>query len=123
MKKLWIIKLMMLFLYCIPFAFLAINGDANSGTMSFYGLMIVSFILLCWIALKTRNISIIFIGNILSSVSSYVIAKLSGLKPLGEYFKPFTSYNLIIAVSVVSILIHTIIVLIYLSKCKTKDIK
>ena len=123
MKKLWIIKLMMLFLYCIPFAFLAINSDANSGTMSFYGLMIVSFILLCWIALKTRNISIIFIGNILSSVSSYVIAKLSGLKPLGEYFKPFTSYNLIIAVSVVSILIHTIIVLIYLSKCKTKEIE
>lgn len=118
MKKLFIIKVILLILYCIPFAFLSVNGDANLGTILFYLLMIASFILLCWVALKTRNIVIIFIGNILSLISSYISAKFTGLEALGDYFKPFTSYNIIVAISVISIVIHIIIVFIYLKNHK-----
>jgi len=54
----------------------------------------------------------------LSFGSSYAVAKLSGMEPMGHYFKPFTSYGLIIVISVVAIIVHTIIVLIYRSKKK-----
>lgn len=50
--------------------------------------------------------------------SSYAVAKLSDMEPMGHYFKPFTSYGLIIVISVVAIIVHTIIVLIYRSKKK-----
>ena len=34
--------------------------------MLFYGVMIAGFALLCWGALKTSNVAIIYIGNVLS---------------------------------------------------------
>ena len=92
MKKSWIIRALLLVAYCVPFAFLSVNGDATSGTMLFYGVMIAGFALLCWGALKTNNVSVLYIGNVLSFVSSYAVAKLSGLEPMGHYFKPFTSF-------------------------------
>ena len=118
MKKSWSIRALLLIAYCIPFAFLAVNGDATSGTMKFYGIMFCVFAFLCWIAIRTKNILNLYIGNILSFVSSYVFAKLSGLEPMGEYFKPFTSYDLILAISVLAVVIQTIIVLIYRAKKK-----
>ena len=84
--------------------------------MLFYGVMIAGFALLCWGALKTNNVPVIYIGNVLSFSSSYAVAKLSGLELMGHYFKPFTPYGLIIAISVVAIIVHTIIVLIYKAK-------
>lgn len=112
MKKTTLIKILLLIAYCVPFAFLSVNGDATSGTMLFYGVMIACFVLLCWGAIKTSNVPILYIGNVISFASSYGIAKLSGLEPMGHYFKPFTSYGLIIAISVVAIIIQTVIVLI-----------
>lgn len=116
MKKSWIIKALLLIAYCVPFAFLAVNGDATSGTMLFYGVMIAGFALLCWGVLKTNNVAVLYIGNVLSFVSSYAVAKLSGLEPMGHYFKPFTSYSLIVAISIIAIVVQTIIVLICAKK-------
>ena len=75
----------------------------------------------CVGALKTNIVVVLYIGNILSFLSSYAVAKLSGLEPMGHYFKPFTSYGLIIAISVVAIIVHTIIVLIYRAKKKANS--
>ena len=118
MKNSWIIRAVLLIAYCIPFAFLSVNGDATSGTMLFYGVMVAGFALLCWGALKTNNVAVLYIGNILSFVSSYAATKLSGLEPMGHYFKPFTSQSLVVAISVVVLIVHTIIVLIYRAKNK-----
>ena len=112
MKKTTLIRILLLIAYCVPFAFLSVNGDATSGTMLFYGVMIAGFVLLCWGAIKTNNVAILYIGNVISFASSYGVAKLSGLEPMGHYFKPFTSYGLIIAISIVAIVIQTVIVLI-----------
>lgn len=112
MKKTTLIRILLLIAYCVPFAFLSVNGDATSGTMLFYGVMIAGFALLCWGAIKTSNTAILYIGNVISFASSYGVVKLSGLEPMGHYFKPFTSYGLIIAISVVAIIIQTIIILI-----------
>lgn len=112
MKKTTLFRILLLIAYCVPFAFLSVNGDATSGTMLFYGVMIAGFALLCWGAIKTNNVAILYIGNVISFASSYGVAKLSGLEPMGHYFKPFTSYGLIIAISIVAIVIQTVIVLI-----------
>ena len=116
MKKAWVVKILMLIAYCVPFAFLAVNGDATSGTLLFYGVMVAGFVLLLCGALKTNNIAILSLGNLLSFASSYTVAKLSGLEPMGHYFKPFTSYSLIVTISIVAIIVQTIIVLIYAKK-------
>lgn len=116
MKKDWIIRVFLLTAYCVPFAFLSVNGDATSGTILFYGVMIAGFALLGFGALKTNNVTVLYIGNVLSFVSSCAAAKLSGLEPMGHYFKPFTSHSLIVAISVAVLIVHTIIVLIYAAK-------
>ena len=113
MKKQWTIRALLLIVYCVPFAFLSVNGDATSGTMLFYGVMIAGFALLCWGALKTNNVAVLYIGNGLSFLSSYTAGKLSGLEPMGHYFKPFTAHSLIVVISVVVLIVHTIIVLFF----------
>lgn len=110
MKKSWLIRALLLTAYCVPFAFFSVKGDITSGTMVYYGVMIVSFVILYRCALKTDNVPIIFIGNILSFISSYLTAKLSQLDPMEWYCKPFTSHSLIVAISVASLIIHAIIV-------------
>lgn len=121
MKKTGLVRILLLIAYCVPYVFLSVNGDAISGTMLFYGAMVIGFSLLCWTAIKTKNIAVLFVGNVISFVSSYVFAKLTGLEPMGQYFKPFTSYALIVAISIVAIIIQTVIVLIYVTKKKRSD--
>ncbi|MBR5508671.1 MAG: hypothetical protein IKV59_01310 [Lachnospiraceae bacterium] len=116
MKKAWSMKMLFLIAYCIPFAFLSVNGDAVSGTMLFYGIMIAVLGLLLLGILKTNNITILYLGNVLSFVSSYINAKLSGLEPMGHYFKPFTSYSLMVVISVAAVVVQTMIVLFYVKK-------
>ena len=72
MKKAWVVKILMLITYCVPFAFLAVNGDATSGTMLFYGIMVAGFVLLFCSALKTNNVAVLYLGNLLSFASSYI---------------------------------------------------
>lgn len=83
MKKAWTIKALLLIACCIHFAFLSVNGDATSGTMLFNELMIAGFAFLCWGALETNNVAVLYICNILSFISSYVVAKLHELEPMG----------------------------------------
>ena len=111
-----LIKILLLVAYCVPYSFLAVIGDAISGTMLFYGVMIVALIVLSILSIKTRNAWIVFIGSILSGASSYLTASLSGLEPMGHYFKPFTSHSLITTVSIVVFVVQAIIVLICLAK-------
>lgn len=73
MRKAWTIRVFLLSAYYIPFAFLLVNGDATSGTMLFYRLMIAGFAFLCCGALKTNNIAVLYIGNILSFISFYAV--------------------------------------------------
>ena len=87
------------------------NGDAAFGTILFYGVMIVGFAILYLEALKTNNVAVLYIGNILSFISFYEVAELHGLESMGQYFKPFTSYSLIVALSIVAIVCQTIPVL------------
>ena len=116
MKKTWIWRVCLLIAYCVPFSFLCVNGDASSGTMMYYGVMIAGLALLCWGALKTNNVPVLYVGNALSLASSYAVAKLTGLDPMGYYFKPFTAYSLIVTISVVALVVQSIIIGICVKK-------
>ena len=110
MEKKWLIRMLLLIAYCVPYAFLSINGDANSGIMIFYGVMVVAFFLLCFVSIKTKNIAIIFIGNIFSFVFSYICVMLGDLEAKAWYFKPFTAQSLLIAISIAATIMQMIVV-------------
>ena len=118
MKKTWLIRVLLLIAYCVPYAFLAINGDATSGTMLFYGVMVATFSLLCWSSIKTNNMMIVFIGNVISFLSSYIVALSSDLEAMAWYFKPFTAQSLLITISVVVTVIQVIAVIVYKVKIR-----
>lgn len=113
MKNRRLIRICLLITHCVPFSFLSVNGDASSGTMVYYGVMIAGFALLCWGTPKTHNVPILYIGNAVSLISSYAVAKLSNLDPMGYYFKPLTAYSLMVTISVVALIVQTCIVLRY----------
>ena len=116
MKKNGLVRILLLIGYCVPYALLSINGDATSGTMLFYGVMVVAFALLCWGSIKTNNMAIVFIGNALSFVSSYIIAMFGDLEAMAWYFKPFTTQSLLIVISIVATVIQAIVIVV----CKAK---
>ena len=118
MEKKWLIRILLLLAYCVPYAFLSINGDANSGIMIFYGVMVVAFFLLCFVSIKTKNIAIIFIGNIFSFVFSYICVMLGDLEAKAWYFKPFTAQSLLMVISIVVTIIQVSAVIGYMKKNK-----
>ncbi len=115
MKK-WIIRIALLLFYCVPYVFLAMNGDATSGTMLFYGLMIVAFYLLCFISKKTDNKNIVIVGNICSVISSLVFRNTFRTEKWDWYFKPLTDVELLIVVSAIAFIIQMIIAFKHKSK-------
>lgn len=122
MKKRRIAQAALLTAYCVPFAFLAVSGDAAFGTMLFYAVLLLGFALLGWLALKTGSPALLFPGSLLSSACSCVAAKLTGLAPMGEYFKPLTSYSLIAAISIAAVAIHGVAALL-LTKRKRAGVR
>ena len=84
--------------------------------MLLYAAMPAGFALLCRGCLKTNNALICVVGSILSCVASVTAAKLTGLEPMGHYFKPFTSHSLIAVLSFASIVIHIIIITVVRAK-------
>jgi len=105
-----LIKVYILLAYCVPYGYLAMKGDAIFETMIFYGLMIVSFGILCGIVIKTNNTIMLIIGNVLSFISSYLFT----LKNLSEewnwYFKPFASTSLLLLITIIFFIIQILII-------------
>jgi len=119
MKKKRLIQILLPAAYCVPYAFMAVYGDAYSGSLLFYALMAVALAALFRAALSTGNRVILFTGNVLSFLSSLAAAKLSGMELMGEYFKPFTMYSLIILLSMAAFLLQTVVLIICAKRKKT----
>lgn len=105
------IKVLMLLVYSVPYVYLAMKGDATSGTMIFYGFMILCFGILCRTVIKTNNPIILIIGNILSFISSYLFT--SRNLPSEEwswYFKPTTPIGLLLIITIVSFIIQILFI-------------
>ena len=85
--------------YGVPFAFLAMYGDAAFGTMWLYGLLIAGMGFLCWGTVKMRSFLALILGNLLSAlVSAACVAAF--LKPdWAWYFKPLTPQSMLVLIS------------------------
>ena len=98
----WISRVLLLLLYSVPYAFLAIYGDAQWGSLWLYLPMIVGFTVLAIIAHVTKNEVIVIVGNVLSVISSYTALAVSGIGAMSWYFKPVTTHILIGLLSAVA---------------------
>ena len=117
MRK-WYIRLFILIAYCIPYAFLAIYGDAMYRTMLLYGVIAVAFFVLYRLCIRSHNVVVFFIGNILSLLVSLLTARLTHLEKMEWYFKPFTSQSLLLTISIAVFAIQLIAAAIYFRKQK-----
>ncbi|MBM7614334.1 hypothetical protein [Alkaliphilus hydrothermalis] len=104
--KEWRIKIIMILAYCVPYTYLAMNGDASFGTMIFYGFMIACLGGLCSIAIKTKNATVVIVGNISSFISSYLFTLKYQTEKWEWYFKPFTSFGLLVFITIISLIIQ-----------------
>ena len=111
MKKVHLCKLLLSIAYCVPYSFLCLYGDAVYNTMIFYAVMMVCFALLYHFSIRTRNLPILFAGNTLSFLSSSTAAKLTNLKVMDYYFKPFTAYSLIFTLSLAALFLQILFIL------------
>lgn len=105
MKKHWIGALLVL-LYCVPWVFFALWGDAKMGTMLLYGALLAAHAVLCLIALKTQCAWAAIVGSALSGAVSLLFVRHSPLMEMNHYFKPFTAMQLTAAVSLIMFVIQ-----------------
>ena len=118
-----IVKIILLLFYCIPFVFLAMNEDATVGTLWFYLIMIIGFVILSYASAKTKNSWIVVVGNILSFISSCVFAWNFQTEKWEYYFKPFLPNKLIIFETVIASLIQIMVVIRLIKKYKEANRK
>lgn len=121
MKKL-IIRTILILGYCIPFVFLAMNEDATVGTLWCYLIMIFGFGALCYGSIKSKNLWILVVGNILSFVSSCIFTGIFQTEKWGWYFKPFTPYQFVLFETVFSFVIQILIVIYSVRKQRRKEV-
>lgn len=105
MKKIWIGILIVLF-YCFPFAYYSMKQDFDNRSMIGYFVMIVATALLAFLSKYFYNATPIIIGNILSMIISfYFNGKMADTVAWeGGYFKPFSSTQLLVVVSLLNLL-------------------
>lgn len=95
--------------YCIPYSFVAMNGDINSRTVLFYGIMLVCFGVLCVAASKRQIIRYAVAGNVLSASTSYICVCSFATDEWLWYFKPLTPKVLSILISTAAFIIQLVI--------------
>lgn len=88
--------------------------------MTFYAIMIAAFSIIGRASIRSKNIFLLYIGDLVSCGVSLAAARLSDLNDMNWYFKPFTSVSLIVAVSALTVLIHTVFVIISVRRQKSK---
>ncbi|MFR9542744.1 hypothetical protein RFF05_03925 [Bengtsoniella intestinalis] len=120
MTNKWIISILLLIGYSIPFAFLAMIGDVLWWNMWFYLVMIIGFALLCFGAIKTKQYAMVFLGNIISCISSYLCIQQFQTEKWSWYFKPLTANMLMLVISVIVTLLQVMFVFQAYKKYRAK---
>ena len=103
-------KAMLLIAYIIPYVFLALDGDLSGYAMLSYGAMAAAFLGLCWTAIKTGYGKLVYFGNIMSFISSWIAVDSSDLVKMSCFFKPFTAHQLLIIIALVLFAVQAAIV-------------
>lgn len=89
MKKSTLVSVLLLLLYCIPRAFLAMYADDVWNTAWVYFPALLLPAVLGWFCGKTGRLGVGIFGNLLSAASSVLFAFAFGNAHWVFYFKPF----------------------------------
>ena len=98
--------------YSVPYAYLAVAGDALWGTMGLFGVMAVALTLLSVISIRTRRMRVMIFGNAMSLLVSNAVAWWTKTDAMGAYFKPFTFHSWMRIIFCVAFVIQLIVHLI-----------
>ncbi|MCM3765134.1 hypothetical protein [Neobacillus niacini] len=104
MKK-GIISILLFSLLSFPYVFIAMFLDVSQGSMLGYGIMAVMSLILGYTARYFGLVPVLVIGNLVSLVISYYLnTTMAGHEKWGWYFKPLTSQQLLIVVSILNLI-------------------
>ncbi|CAM3841639.1 hypothetical protein [Mesobacillus zeae] len=104
------INILIIGLYCFPFAYFSMYQDFANYSMLGYLLMITATSVLAFICRFFNNSFPLLIGNILSGIISfYFTGEMSGNERWGGYFKPFSDYQLLVFVILFNIIPQCIV--------------
>ena len=108
MKKHTLISVLLLLLYCIPCAFLAMYADDEWNTAWVYFPALLLPAVLGWFCGKTGRIGIGIAGNFLSAASSVLFAFAFGNVHWVSYFKPFGPMGMLFLLWVIPVVVQTL---------------
>ena len=112
MKK-TVISLVIIALFCVPCAYLALKTDFEQASMTGYIPLIGVSIVLSVIGTTFKCIPAVVVGNVASLiVSYYFVSHYSGGDRWGGYFKPFDATIMLYIISILNIIPQLIIVLL-----------
>ncbi|MGL4336453.1 MAG: hypothetical protein ACRCST_06110 [Turicibacter sp.] len=115
----WMIRVLILVTGSVPYVYLAMNDDASNRSMIFYGAMVISLSALTLVSIKTKNIAIHIVGNLISFIISYFLVISHQTEKWSGYFKPFSAIGMVVFISC----IVWIIQIIYISYRKVKQVR
>lgn len=103
-------SLLILIVYCTPFAFLSMYDDLTNKSMIVYGLSIVVFGVFAFMAKKKSSLMVLLLANGVTFVHSYYwVTRTVEFEEKGYYFAPFTPVNLVIFVTVLFVLLQLVV--------------
>jgi hypothetical protein len=104
MKK-TVITLLLICLLSFPYVFFAMYLDCSKGSMLGYGIMVGMSLILGYTTRFFAALPVLVIGNLLSlAISYYLNTTMAGSEKWGWYFKPLTSQQLLILVSILNLI-------------------
>ncbi len=95
--------ILMLLGYSVPYAFLAMYGDAQLRTMWLYLPLLAGMTLLCLAAVRYRRPAALLIGNAWSFLSSCLLMAQLETEQWMWYFKPFSALGFMVTVSLIAL--------------------
>ncbi len=99
-----VMGILIICLYCFPFAYISMQQDFVNQSMHGYLIMIIITSFLAFIGQFFSRTIFIIIGNLLSVIISvYFISEMIGNEPWGVYFKPLTPYQMLACVSILNL--------------------
>lgn len=101
-----IVSILILLIYATPFVFISMYLDYTQRSMLGYLIMILAYIFLSCIHKLNNNKYIIFLGNFISFLLSYLLANRVTSGGWGGYFKPFGPSDFVIFITILSILLQ-----------------
>lgn len=105
-----ILSILILTIYGFPFSFISMYIDFKYGSMIGYGIMITSYVGLVYICKLVKFKNIILLGNLISSIISFVCVSNTPYEIWGYYFNPLTPIKLLILICILAILLQLFII-------------